>query len=462
MKKNYILDTNVILHDCNSVMQFEDNTVIIPMTVIEEMDHFKKEMNELGRNARHFSNLMDDLRAQGNLAQGVELPKGGMLKVEFCTSVAMATLPSEMSMEIADNRILAIAKYVQNKSSSPTVLVSKDTNLRIKADALDIVAESYNHGAVSVDDMYTGTGIIDVAPEVIEHIYSHGKVDATIIDLPEGTCPNQYFTLRNMYCTKQSALVRYNSTMQELVLLDHELKAFGITPKNSEQAFALDMMLNPDIQLVTAVGKSGSGKTLMALCAGLHGVIETKQYTKVLLLKPIVAMGNSHQLGFLPGSMAEKLEPWMASYYDNLDFIMGTPKEDTPVASKKRSRKAEIIEDKFCAKVTPSQELIAHGFIELGSLEHIRGRSLPNLYIVCDEIQNMTPAAIKTVLTRAGEGTKIVLMGDVEQIDSPYLSSDNNALTYVADRFKEETLSGHVLLTKTERSKLSEKAAELL
>lgn len=459
---NYVLDTNIILHEATSILKFEEHQVILPITVLEELDNFKKKMDETGRNARHFSRLLDDLRDKGKLADGVPLnEKGGTLVVRFSPDRPM--LPPEMDLAIADNRILAIARHLQDSGPGRTILVTNDTNLRVKADTLGIPAEAYEHDTVDVSDLYTGVSTLEVASEVVDHLYQHASIEPITAGVEE-PFPNHCVTLVSRDNPKQAVLTRYNPVMKELTRLPQDLTTFGLTPRSAEQQYALSLLLDPDIPLVTLIGLAGSGKTLCALAAGLHCIMEDKRYKKLMLLKPVVAMGNSNQLGFLPGTMEEKLAPWMASYFDNLDFLMG--EKPLPASSKvkkgKKVRDPEEDYEKGAARLSPAQELIAHGIMEVGSLEHLRGRSLPGQFIIADEIQNTSPEVIRSILTRAGEGTKIVLLGDISQIDAPYLSAESNGLSYVADRFQRDELSGHILLRKSERSKLAERAAELL
>ena len=349
------------------------------------------------------------------------------------------------------------------------ILVTNDSNLAIKAEGVGIKAEEYDNLKVNVDTLYTGTGKAYVTEQQLDDIYKLGALDENIVtvigDVPS---PNQCFVLYSMDNPKHSALVTYNSVMKRFDLLPQDLKTLGLMPRNSEQQFALDLLLNPDISLVTMIGIAGSGKTVTALAAGLHSVMVEKAYKKVLLLKPVISMDNKHQLGFLPGSMEEKLAPWMASYYDNIDFIMGEAKkaDEVPkVKTKGKSDKFSVtsnLDDKDRAKVTWAREFIDQNILELGSLEHIRGRSLPNQYIIIDEAQSLTPHAIKTIITRAGEGTKIIAMGDIFQLDVPYLDASSNGLSYVVDKFKNEAIAGHITLTKSERSKLAEVASNIL
>jgi len=463
MTKTYVLDTNVLLNDPEAMFKFDDNNVIIPITVIEEIDNHKKDQSDLGRNSRQVARNLKECRKLGMLNEGVDLKSGGTLRIEVALRRVLDRLPLDLDEDLADNRILAVAIQCNG------ILITNDSNLAIKAEGVGIKAEEYDNLKVNVDTLYTGTGKAYVTEDNLDAIYTLGALDEALVtvtgDFPS---PNQCFVLYSMDNPKHSALVTYNSIMKRFDLLPQDLKTLGLMPRNSEQQFALDLLLNPDISLVTIIGKAGVGKTLVALAAGLHSVMVEKMYKKVLLLKPVISMDNKHQLGFLPGSMEEKLAPWMASYYDNIDFIMGEAKkaDDVPkVKTKGKSEKFSVtssLDNKDRAKVSWAHEFIDQNILELGSLEHIRGRSLPNQYIIIDEAQSLTPHAIKTIITRAGEGTKILIMGDLEQIDVPYLDASSNGLSYVVDKFKNETIAGHITLTKSERSKLAEIAANIL
>jgi PhoH-like ATPase len=472
MSKVYVLDTNVILHDAEALFKFDEHSIVLPFTVIEEIDTFKKEQNELGRNARAFSRYMDELRLKGSLVNGVVTNDiGGKLFVVLYDQTVGNCLPYQ-DMQIMDNRILATAKFVSTYSvitgndRKEVVMVSKDVNLRIKADVFGIIAEDYKNGKVETDEQYAGVRHITVPQLVIDKVYTQDKLELGdfVCDTP---LPNECFIIHSEANTKQSALLRYNSIMKEYRLLPQDMKTVDILPKNAEQQFALDLLKDSEVNLVSMTGKAGSGKTLMALCAGLYGVLEVQRYSKVLLLKPIVAMDNGHELGFLPGTMEEKLSPWMASYADNIELIMAGYVKDTSGTATKKPKgisKAdwEVLQEKQAGRTNPIQELIASGLLELGSLEHIRGRSLPNQYIIIDEAQNLTLHALKTIITRVGEGTKIVLMGDVSQIDSPYLDSRSNGLSLCIEKMKECDIAGHITFRKSERSRLAEIAADLL
>ncbi len=439
MIKNFILDTNIILHDCQSIFNFDDNNVIIPMTVIEELDHFKKEMNELGRNARQFSKIMDSFRAQGSLIEGVKIGNG-LISVGFSRRDALNLLPSEMDPKIADNRILAIALFIQKHDSNPTILITKDINLRIKADALGLSAESYENDKVDFETLFSGH------TEFIDQLKA-----------------NQFVTRND-----DGAIRRYDKTLDMLVPLRSDLEAWGLSPRNNEQKMAMDLLLNDDIKLVTLVGKAGTGKTLLSIAAGLRKVTDEFIYKKMLVSRPVFPMGKD--IGFLPGDINEKLAPYMQPIYDNIEYLMSgqlAPKIKV-VKPTKRPTKADnqaqaVQEEKeFGVLGKGHMELVAAGIMDIEALTYIRGRSIPNQYMIIDEAQNLTPHEIKTIVTRAGINTKFVFTGDPAQIDNPYLDASSNGLTYLVEKFKDEPIAGHVTLTQGERSELAEIASNIL
>ncbi|MDT8443469.1 MAG: PhoH family protein [Desulfuromonadales bacterium] len=438
MKKTYILDTNVLLHDPQALFRFEDNDLVIPMTVIEELDRFKKELSETGRNARQFSRIMDELRTKAKLIEGVELETGGHLRVDLYTEEHMKGLPPELRTDQGDNRILAVALNVMSHSDSPVIFVTKDINLRIKADVLGLTAQDYESDKVSLDELYSGTAEIFLPRDDVDLFYSQG-----FLPIEEEFLANQCLTLMDAANPSHTALARYNRPLRQAVPLLRAPKdgLWGIHPRNREQQFAFDMLLNEDIQLVTLVGKAGTGKTLLAIAAGLYKSADEGQYSRLLVSRPIFPLGRD--LGYLPGDIEEKLSPWMQPIFDNVELLLGSVEEGS---KRKRGYK----------------ELVDLGLLEIEPLTYIRGRSIPKQYMIVDEAQNLTPHEIKTIITRAGEGTKIVLTGDPYQIDNPYIDSSSNGLTYVVDKFKAEDIAGHVTLDKGERSCLAELAANLL
>ena len=437
--KTFILDTNVLLYDAQALSKFEENDIIIPITVIEEIDRFKKDMNETGRNARHVSRLLDQLRKAGSLSGGVRLETGGVLRVEIYEEKVLKRLPPELRQDRGDNRILAVAADLHEKNPAyPVILVTKDTNLRIKADALGLIAEDYESDKVAIEELYPGYGEFDVEPLVIDRLHGQGFTET-----PQDLFPNQYVTLRDQVNPSHSAICRYDASQRRLVPLRKIGKdgIWSIQPRNREQFFAFDALLDDNVKLVSLVGKAGTGKTLLAIAAGLHKVAEENLYNRLLVSRPVFPMGRD--LGFLPGDIEEKLAPWMQPIFDNVELLLSGHEGE------KRHSKGY-------------KELMAMGIMEIEPLTYIRGRSIPNQFMIVDEAQNLTPHEIKTIVTRAGEGTKIVLTGDPYQIDNPYVDSSSNGLTYVVERFKEQTISGHITMTKGERSALAELAANLL
>lgn len=440
MKKIFVLDTNVLLHDPRAIFSFEDNDVVVPIVVIEELDKFKKDVNEIGRNARQVSRILDEYRQKGKLSQGVKLEGGGCLRVEL-NHQSPERLPSELIATKADNRILATALNLKH-DNLPVILVTKDTNLRIKADALGMKAEDYESDTITLDELYSGEVEIAVDPGAIEEFYSQGELPAA----DPKPHPNEFALIKNSANPSQTALARYSQQKHAFVpIANTKHGVWGITSRNKQQQYALDLLLNDDIRLVTLVGRAGTGKTLIALAAGLEKTIENRAFQRLVVSRPVFPLGKD--IGFLPGDIEEKLRPWMQPIRDNLDFLMGA---SAPAVAGRAKGKKDL------------QSLFDLGMIEVEPLTYIRGRSMPNQYLIVDEAQNLTPHEIKTIITRAGEGTKVVLTGDPYQIDNPYIDSSSNGLTYVVERFKEEPIAGHITLVKGERSDLAELAATLL
>jgi PhoH-like ATPase len=438
MKKIYVLDTNVLLYDPQALGRFEDNSIIIPITVIEEIDRFKKDMNETGRNARHVSRLMDAYRKEGSLSKGLPLENGGTLRIEIYEENVMKRLPPELREQRGDNRILAVAVDLMETEAAPVILVTKDTNLRIKADALGLAAQDYESDKVSIDDLFSGVTELEVPAEQVDRFYSQGW-----LELEGNFYPNQYVTLTEVGNPQHSAIGRFEKNSGRVLPLKGAGSegVWSLFPRNREQSFALDALLDDDIKIVTLVGKAGTGKTLLAIAAGLQKTAEENVYNRLLVSRPVFPMGRD--LGFLPGDLEEKLTPWMQPIFDNVELLL------TGHEGEKRHSKGY-------------KELMAMGILEIEPLTYIRGRSIPNQYLIVDEAQNLTPHEIKTIVTRAGEGTKVVLTGDPYQIDNPYVDAESNGLTYVVERLKEQTISGHITMMKGERSELAELAANLL
>jgi len=438
--KFFILDTNVLLHDPQALFKFQDNTIIIPITVIEEIDRFKKDMNETGRNARSISRILDMLREKGSLSTGVSLPEGGTLRVELCEEQALNRMPKDLRDDKGDNRILAVAQATHERFPDETVIfVTKDTNLRIKADAIGLVAEDYESDKVDIQELYAGARNLEMESDVIDRFYGQGWLEA-----PAGLLPNEYATLVDAGNPSHTALCRFDAALGRVVPVRKVPKEgiWSIFARNREQQFALDALVDDSIKLVSLVGKAGTGKTLLAIAAGLQKVAEENVYNRLLVSRPVFPMGKD--LGFLPGDIEEKLTPWMQPIFDNVELLISGHESD-----KRHSNKGY-------------KELMAMGLLDIEPLTYIRGRSIPNQYLIVDEAQNLTPHEIKTIVTRAGEGTKIILTGDPYQIDNPYVDSSSNGLSYLVERFKNERITAHITLTRGERSELAELAANLL
>ena len=465
-RKIYVLDTNVLLFDCNAILGFGVHDIVIPIVVIEELDRFKKDLNDLGRNARTFSRLVDSLRQEGSLADGVRLPQGGLLRVRLPESEDSKL--GGLDEKIADNRILQAVLYLYKKYPNRIVtLVTKDTNMRLKADALGIPAEDYLQSSNKLESGFTGVTNVSVSTEMIETIYRQKKL--TFPEVLEGIdeeqqefYPNQFLIFTNRQNVKQTALTRFivpgtsnedeGSILQDIyqergyVQIVNPVvdSVWGLKPRNREQLFALNLLLDPNIHCVTLTGLAGTGKTLMAIAAGLSMTMDRQLYRRLVVSRPIFPMGRD--LGFLPGDVSEKLNPWMKPIFDNLEFLLG---------GETQSKGARNTGPLY-------QPLLDQRLLEVEPLTYIRGRSIPQQYLIVDEAQNLTPHEVKTVISRAGEGTKIVLTGDPNQIDNPYVDASSNGLSYVVERFANSSLSGHVQLLKGERSALANLAAQQL
>jgi len=438
--KNFILDTNVLLHDPQALFKFQENNIIIPITVIEEIDRFKKDMNETGRNARQVSRVLDTMREKGSLASGITLPGGGMLRVVLFTEKYLKHLPVDLRVDSGDNRILSVAMDARDQYPDiPLIFVTKDSNLRIKSDAIGLAAEDYESDKVDIQELYSGTRTIEVAADAVDRFYGQGWLDA-----PVELHSNEFITIVDETNPSHSAICKYSSDSGRIVpvLKVPREGIWSLFPRNREQSFALDVLMDDTIKLVTLVGKAGTGKTLLAIAAGLHKTAEENIYNRLLVSRPVFPMGKD--LGFLPGDVEEKLTPWMQPIFDNVELLLSGHESD-----KRHSNKGY-------------KELMAMGLLDIEPLTYIRGRSIPNQYLIVDEAQNLTPHEIKTIVTRVGEGTKIVLTGDPYQIDNPYVDSSSNGLTYLVEKFKGQRIAAHVTLTKGERSELAELAANLL
>lgn len=439
MKKNYVLDTNVLLHDPQSIFKFEDNDLIVPIYVIEEIDTFKRDAAERGRNARAVVRHLDELREKhGCLSDGVPVGDGGTLRVHVPKEKPVLSIALNPSS--GDHAILQTALNLKaHDQNRRTIFVTMDVSLRIRADALGLETQAYENQTVDPDALESDITEIEVETARLDEFFKHGLIEHTF-DRPVPA--NGSVMLRGPGAGTRTGLGRYDQKTKTIrALIAPRDGVAGIRPRNREQAFALDLLLDDSVKLVTLLGIAGTGKTLLALAAGLNRVVEEGAYSRLLISRPVMPMGRD--IGFLPGDIEEKLAPWMQPLYDNLEYLL--------VAGGNKRRGFRGFE-----------ELLDSGQIQVEPLTYIRGRSLPQQFVIVDEAQNLTPHEVKTVVTRCGEGTKIVLTGDPYQIDNPYVDATSNGLAVVADRLRDESLAGHVVLTKGERSELSNLAASKL
>ncbi len=433
MKKTYVLDTNVLIHDPLAFTKFEDNTVVIPIAVIEELDTFKSHADEKGKNVRIVSRKLDELREFGRLDKGVKMSNGGVVKVQLD---GKNSLPGNFAINQMDNRILNSAYEICKKEKN-AILVTKDINLRLKAEAIGLKAEDYESGKVNIDELYSGIFSITVPSSFIDSLYHNKKAE----NPSDSKIPNAFLILHSSEDSKKTAMARVcaNDTSQ-IQLISSEHSPWGIKPLNKEQKFAVELLLDENVKLITLLGTAGTGKTLISLACGLQKAVDENIYRRLIICRSVVPVGKD--IGYLPGTREEKLATWMGAIYDNLEFIMDKKHQDDATS-------------KF-------EYLLQQEKIEIASVTHIRGRSLPKQYMIVDDAQNLTPHEIKTILSRAGEGTKVVVTGDPYQIDNPYLDVASNGLTYIVDRFKGQKIYGHLTFTKTERSELAALVAELM
>ncbi len=438
--RTYVLDTNVLLYDPRALFAFDEHDIIVPMTVIEEIDRFKKDLNHIGRNARAISRYLDALREKGSLRDGVFLDGGGRLRVDYTTHGP--ELPITWGPETNDNRILRSVLRLRREARGYVAFVTRDTNMRLKCDALGVPAEDYQNAHIRVEEDYSGVVERSVSAALIDEIHAGGTV--ALDDVPGPLYPQEIVLLSAVDQPGKTAMVRVDAKRKKLRKIGrHKEGVWGIFARNKEQLFALELLLDDEIHLVTLNGAAGTGKTLLAIACGLRKVADEAVYRKLLVSRPIFPLGRD--IGFLPGDIEQKLNPWMKPIYDNLDLLLSTRMELGG-----GGREPEY------------QYLLDNKIIEVEPLTYIRGRSIPKQFLVVDEAQNLTPHEIKTVLTRAGEGTKVVLTGDPQQIDNPYVDAMSNGLTYTIERFKQSGIAGHVTLRKGERSPLAELAAQLL
>ena len=437
-EKTFVLDTNVLLHNPGALGAFKDNRVVLALAVIEELDRFKRNNDELGRNARHTIREIDTYRQQGSLSDGVPMPNGGKLQIILHQKVEGDLIQAGLRPDAADNQIISAALSLQRKKQR-VIFVSKDINCRVKAAALGLKVMDFEQQKVDFDSLYQGWRELLVSAETVNRFYSDKKV-ALPQNLQPAVSPNEFILLKNETNPKHTALTRVDLLGKELVPLTGEFdRAWNIAPRSASQRMAFELLLDDSVQLVTLVGRAGTGKTLMALAAGLQRVVKDKKYEKMLIARPIMPLGRD--IGYLPGSKDEKLSVWMSPIFDNLK---------------------QLLHGRYSPNQLTREQLFEQDLLELEALTYIRGRSISNMFVIVDEAQNLTPHEVKTIISRVGEGTKMILTGDPQQIDNPYLDASSNGLTYCVERLKNSELCGHVTLTKTERSPLADLAADKL
>jgi PhoH-like ATPase len=462
--KYFVLDTNVLLHNPNALFAFEENHVIIPFMVIEELDRFKTQNNDIGRNARQCIRHLDRLRERGRLIDGVKWGNGngaatagesGTIRIDF----ADYEVPPALRDATADNRIIAVA-WKLKEDGARTVFVSKDLNARIKSDALGIKTEDFEAQKVDADRLYCGYVERTVPGALIDELYAERMLPLESIEpymeaetadggvYTEELRPNQYLLLHDETDPSHAGLGRRLADTDHCIPITGPRRpVFGILPRNSQQTMAIDLLLDDEVKLVTLLGKAGTGKTLIALAAGMTKILNEERYDKLLVARPIMPMGRD--IGYLPGDKDEKLSAWMQPIFDNLAYLLST-RGSSFQAAESHSPEQRI------------ERLMADGKVVLEPLTYIRGRSIPHQFMIVDEAQNLTPHEVKTIVSRVGEGTKLVLTGDVGQIDNPYLDQSSNGLSYLVERLKGEGLVGHITLARSERSDLASLAAERL
>lgn len=470
--KTFVIDTSVLLHNPAAIFVFEENNVVIPFAVLEEIDKFKSVSNDVGRNARQCIRYLDVLRNRGRLIEGVQLSEGiepasnnpdkrpndpptGMLRIDPVDHERPAAIRADTN----DNRIIASALALKEKGE-PVVFVSKDINARIKADALDITAEDFENQKVDVDHLYQGYATLRVEGDKIDQLYSEKMLpldelkevlsytDAGGTTITTEIEPNQFVLLIDEVDEGHTGLGRRLADTEHLIPISSPRKpVFGIMARNVQQTMAIDLLLDDEVKLVTLLGTAGTGKTLLAVAAGMAKVFNEEAYEKLLVARPIMPMGRD--IGYLPGDKDEKLTAWMQPIFDNLAYLLST--RGHPL----QSAESHTTEQRVA-------KLIADGRLVLEPLTYIRGRSIPHQFMIVDEAQNLSPHEVKTIVSRVGEGTKIVFTGDIEQIDNPYLDSSSNGLSYLVERMKGASAVGHVMLARSERSELASLATSRL
>ena len=437
-KKTYVIDTSVFLSDANALYRFKNNDIVIPIKVLEEIDKHKKRQDSVGFNARLIIKHLDELRTKGSLHKGLRIGKGmGILRV----AKASSDLPKDLDFNVPDHQILSVAVHESKENERRKVIVvSRDINMRVIADSLGLISEDYETNSIveDKDKVYEGFAEVLVDDEFIERFYDHEEMVLEESMVKEKLYPNQFLLLISSSNPKKSAICRFFDHKRPLkpINVKEYSKSWGVVPRNKEQTFAYDLLFDDDVPLVSLIGRAGSGKSLMAIAAGLEQTVgfAERKYKKIVVSRPVQPMGKD--IGFLPGTMEEKMLPWLMPIHDNLEFILGNKNQIKSYFEK--------------------------GQIEVEAITYIRGRSISNAFIIIDEAQNLTAHEVKTIITRVGENTKIILTGDIEQIDNIYTNETSNGLTYAIEKFKHAELAGHITFRKGERSKIATLASKVL
>ncbi|HEX8325670.1 MAG TPA: PhoH family protein [Tepidisphaeraceae bacterium] len=451
LPKTFVLDTNILLHNPNAMFMLADNEVIIPFDVLEELDTFKTNSDDLGRSARTAIRHLDGLREQGNLHDGIPIAQtGGTVRVVMAGDITQCPM---MNVNSPDNRILCSA-YTLQQQGKRVVFITKDINARIKADSMGVSAEDFEATKIDFDKLYSGWREIEVEADQFDTLYTQKQL---ILDLEKPLLANEFVLLRDAANADHTAVARFKTDVGALVpLRPRRGPVFGITHRNLEQQMALDLLLDDSIRLVSLIGSAGTGKTLLALAAGMHKVLNEQSYVKLLCARPIMPLGRD--IGYLPGDKDDKLRNWMQPIFDNMSYLLSnrtaTDNQDTPDKAKSHAA-LQNVEQRM-------QALVDGGQVVMEPLTYIRGRSIPHQFMIVDESQNLTPHEVKTIASRVGEGTKLVLTGDATQIDNPYLDSSSNGLSYLVERLKGKGIVGHITLAKSERSELASLVTEIL
>lgn len=450
MIKNYILDTNVIIHDPGCFYNFDDNNVIIPIVAIEELDNIKNRGGMVGYHARMAARELNNLRSKGNLEKGIHTENGGTIRIEL-NHMDMSCIPQGIDIYKNDTRILAMAKNIQKEydEDTPTILVTKDVYMAIKADSFGVPAQDYNNDKIKCDELYTGYRNIFISSDKINLIFK-GGLSVEDLELEESIIPNEFFYITSTDDDNHRVIARFDG--RNIVPLKYSKQsAWGLLPINMEQKMAFELLMDKDIPFVTITGGAGSGKTIMATAVALEKVIEQGEYSKIVFVRPTIAAGND--IGFLPGTEDEKLRPWMGSFYDAIENLMSvkSSSKDNHGKQLRHSDKPEFSVENFI------ETYKRRGIIETKTFTYMRGRTLSNALVIVDEAQELTPHLAKLMLTRAGFGSKFVFIGDPSdnQIDNVLVDAKSNGLVYTVEKMKKFTITGHVSLKQVERSPLA-------